>query len=165
QNVPRAVKLLRSITMIQTLNAVDEGYNPTQGTILAALKVLAMLCEALVEPFFNPVMSLKEQLRSLSKYAHLSFALYRKHRTSFMLNQLYGDTQAMIKNVVVLVAKQQDLDDSQPVYIIQDGDDLLEGVFGNACTDDHDPNMDTPQLCQKLSSAADQSAIFERQPE
>ncbi|KIJ10026.1 hypothetical protein PAXINDRAFT_54935, partial [Paxillus involutus ATCC 200175] len=129
----------------------------------AALWVLGILCESLVEPF-NPAMSLREQVCSLSKYAHMSFMLYRQHTTLFMPNQLYGDTQAMIKNVMFVIAKQQDLDDTQSVYIIQDGDDRLKGAFGNARTDDHDPNMGIPRLCQKLSSAADQGAIFENHP-
>ncbi|KIK76995.1 hypothetical protein PAXRUDRAFT_125197, partial [Paxillus rubicundulus Ve08.2h10] len=129
------------------------------------LQVLATLCEALIEPFFNPTMLLKEQIRSLLKFTHLSFALYQQHAASFMPCQLYCDTQAMIKNIAVVVAKQQDLDNTVPIYIIQDGDDHLKGVFGNAHTDDNDPNMGIQRLCQKLSSAADQGAIFVKHPE
>ncbi|KIK96485.1 hypothetical protein PAXRUDRAFT_138368, partial [Paxillus rubicundulus Ve08.2h10] len=151
--------------MLKILDPRSAGYNPTQGTVYTVLQVLATLCEALIKPFFNPTMSLKEQIRSLLKFAHLSFALYQQHTTSFMPGQLYGDTQAMIKNIAVVVAKQQDLDNTVPIYIIQDGNDRLEGVFSNACTDDHDPNMGIQRLCQKLSSAADQGAIFEKHPE
>ncbi|KAG2029443.1 hypothetical protein BDR03DRAFT_803659, partial [Suillus americanus] len=161
QNVPHAVKLLCSVAMLQALNSASSQYNPTNQTIHATLRVLAILCESLVEPFFNCKMSLKQQLKCLATYAHLSFLLYRNHGTSFMSNQLYGDTQATVKNVMFLVAKVQILDDTQPFYLIQDGDDRLEGSFGHVRTDDHDPNMGVQRLCKKLGSAADRSDIFE----
>ncbi|KAG2033239.1 hypothetical protein BDR03DRAFT_819645, partial [Suillus americanus] len=161
QNVPHAVKLLCSVAMLQALNSASSQYNPTNQTIHATLRVLAILCESLVEPFFNCEMSLKQQLKCLATYAHLSFLLYRNHGTSFMSNQLYGDTQATVKNVMFLVAKVQILDDTQPFYLIQDGDDRLEGSFGHVRTDDHDPNMGVQRLCEKLGSAADRSDIFE----
>jgi hypothetical protein len=78
-----------------------------------------------------------------------------------MSNQLYGDTQATVKNVMFLVAKVQILDDTQPFYLIQDGDDRLEGSFGHVQTDNHNPNMGVQRLCEKLGSAADCSDIFE----
>ncbi|KIK79956.1 hypothetical protein PAXRUDRAFT_16048 [Paxillus rubicundulus Ve08.2h10] len=121
QNVPRAVKLLRSVSTLQALSPIS--YNPTDHKVHAVLKVLAALCESLVKPFFNPELSLNNQLKSLSKYAHLSFILYRQHTTLFMSNQLYGDTQAMIKNIMFLVAWQQEVDGSAPLYIIQSSED------------------------------------------
>lgn len=131
QNVPHAMKLLCSVAMLQALNSASSQYNPTNQKIHAALRVLAVLCESLVELFFNCEMSLKQQLKCLATYAHLSFLLYRNHGTSFMSNQLYGDTQATVKNVMFLVAKVQSLNDTQPFYLIQDGDDRLEGSFGH----------------------------------
>ncbi|KAH7918505.1 hypothetical protein BV22DRAFT_993081, partial [Leucogyrophana mollusca] len=165
QNVPRAVKLLRNIAMLQALGPATSQYNPTKRKLYGALKVLGVLCESLVEPFFNIKMSLKEQLKSLSTYAHLSFTLYRQHTTSFMSNQLYGDTQAMIKNIFFTVAKQRCFDDTQPVYIIQDDSDCLEGLFGDTRTQDHNPNMGVVRLCERLSSSADRADIFERHPD
>ncbi|KAG1718822.1 uncharacterized protein EDB91DRAFT_1089761 [Suillus paluster] len=161
QNVPHAMKLLCSVAMLQALNSTSSQYNPTNQKIHAALRVLAVLCESLVEPFFNCEMSLKQQLKCLTTYAHLSFLLYRNNGTSFMSNQLYGDTQATVKNVMFLVVKVQILDDTQPFYLIQDGDDRLEGSFGHVRTDDHDPNMGIQGLYEKLGSAADNSDIFE----
>ncbi|KAG1737818.1 uncharacterized protein EDB91DRAFT_1082919 [Suillus paluster] len=161
QNVPHAMKLLCSVAMLQALNSTSSQYNPTNQKIHAALRVLAVLCESLVEPFFNCEMSLKQQLKCLTTYAHLSFLLYRNNGTSFMSNQLYGDTQATVKNVMFLVVKVQILDDTQPFYLIQDGDDRLEGSFGHVRTDDHDPNMGIQGLYEKLGSAADHSDIFE----
>ncbi|KIK79086.1 hypothetical protein PAXRUDRAFT_162224 [Paxillus rubicundulus Ve08.2h10] len=159
QNIPREFKLLCSIYMLQALSPVS--YNPMDCKVHTILKVLAALCESLIEPFFNPKLSLNNQLKSLSKYVHLSFVLYCQHTTSFMSNQLYGDTQAMIKNIMFLVAWQQEVDDSEPLYIIQSGEDQLEGCFGVVCSDGHDPNMDVPQLCQHISVTADCLDIFE----
>jgi hypothetical protein len=60
-----------------------------------------------------------------------------------------------------LVTKVQILDDTQPFYLIQNGDDRLKGSFGHVQTDDCDPNMGVQWLCEKLGSAADHSDIFE----
>ncbi|KIK78309.1 hypothetical protein PAXRUDRAFT_164308 [Paxillus rubicundulus Ve08.2h10] len=163
QNVPRAVKLLRSVSTLQALSPIS--YNPMDHKVHAVLKVLAALCESLVEPFFNPELSLNNQLKSLSKYAHLSFVLYHQHTTSFMSNQLYGDMQVMIKNIMFLVTRQQEVDGSEPLYIIQSGEDRLKGCFGVVRSDGHDPNMDIPRLCQCLSAAADCLVIFEEHPD
>jgi hypothetical protein len=40
----------------------------------------------------------------------MSFILFRTYRLKFVSNQLYGDSQTMVKNIVFTVAKQQELD-------------------------------------------------------
>ncbi|KAJ7822764.1 hypothetical protein B0H13DRAFT_1919986 [Mycena leptocephala] len=47
-------------------------------------------------------------------------------RLKFMSNQLYGDSQSMVKNIVFTVAKQQELDPSSEVNAYHDGTDPVE---------------------------------------
>jgi hypothetical protein len=60
-----------------------------------------------------------------SEYAHISFMLYRQHGTSFMSNQLYGDSRVMVKNSFFYLAKQILMDPTLPVLLTLTGDDRL----------------------------------------
>jgi hypothetical protein len=61
-------------------------------------------------PFINPDLSLSERVTMLSTYAHLAFVLFQEYRLGFMSNQLYGDTQSTVKNIMFTVAKQHQRD-------------------------------------------------------
>ncbi|KAJ7578134.1 hypothetical protein C8J56DRAFT_711788, partial [Mycena floridula] len=108
QNVPCTIDLFMSIIDLRNLPCISD--DPSEIATMDALKLLAEILESLLDPFFNPERSLQEQVTSLAKYSHLTFVLFRKYQTSFMPNQLYGDSQTMVKNAYFCIAKQQLLD-------------------------------------------------------
>ncbi|TFY65982.1 hypothetical protein EVG20_g5104, partial [Dentipellis fragilis] len=165
QNVPRAVKLLQSLAALRSLQLSDSTLSPTEQLLLHSLCVIAELWDSLLQPLINPDLSLSQQLRSLSKFAHMSFYLYRQHGSSFMSNQLYGDTQALVKAAFVCVARQKALDPSKKFHLYQLGSDRLEEVFGEVRTQTHDRNCDITQLSDRLSTSVDCVDIFNHHPE
>jgi hypothetical protein len=105
-------------------------------------------------------------LSNPSKYTHLVTALYRKHGTSFLTGALYTDSQAIVKNIIYTVTCLQLLDKTGkiPYYILLDGTDRLEGIFGEARTQDHGQNFDILQFVHKLCIGVEINAILERNP-
>ncbi|KAJ7678654.1 hypothetical protein B0H17DRAFT_844074, partial [Mycena rosella] len=163
QDVPRAIELMQA--------AIDLG-NLDYGTIDAdtcadvdALRLLGAVIKSLLEPFINTKMSLTEQFTSLSTFAHLSFSLFRVSRTDYMSNQLYGDSQTMIKNAIFCLAKQQQLDPTDPFYLFETGDDPLERLFGKMRMDGgHNSAMNYSQAIDRLGHACDLQGAFMRNP-
>jgi hypothetical protein len=165
QNVPCAVELLQ--TTIRLCDLTPPGHvTPTIIVDMDAFSLLAELLESVLLPFTNVEMSLTEQIQSLSKYAHLSFTLFRSHRDSLMSNQLYGDSQTMVKNCVFCVAKQKLFDDSQPFYVFQLGTDRLEIFFGCVrMLGSHDSTMNYRQAIERFGHAVDIDCVLEEHPE
>ena len=128
QDVPRAVELIHAVG---DLHALDKSaFNPSQMKIIEALQVIGTLFHAMTEPFINAELSLIEQMTYLSEFAHLSLVLYRLNGTSFMSNQLYGDSQVMVKNAFFYLVKQTLMDPNLQVLLMLSGDDRLENLFG-----------------------------------
>lgn len=128
QDVPRAIELIRAVGDIRALD--KSTFNPSQMKTVEALQLIGTLFHAMTEPFVNAELSLTEQMTYLSEFAHLSLALYRLNGTSFMSNQLYGDSQVMVKNTFFTLAKQILMDPSRRVLLMLSGDDRLENLFG-----------------------------------
>ncbi|KAJ7442894.1 hypothetical protein B0H11DRAFT_1910549 [Mycena galericulata] len=127
-----------------------------------ALRLLGEVIKAILEPFVNTGMSLTDQITSLSTFAYLSFTLFRVSRTQYMSNQLYGDRQTMVKNL----AKQTQLDPTQPFYLFQVGDDPLERLFGKLrLLGGHNSAMNYSQAIDRLGHAADLQGAFVRNPD
>ncbi|KAF9496436.1 hypothetical protein BDN71DRAFT_1389588, partial [Pleurotus eryngii] len=164
QNVPRAVKLFQAIDQLADLDT-NTCLTPINEKVLDAIMILRQVINAFIKPFILPDLSLSAQLIWLSKCAHLLFALHRLHGTSFMSNALYADLQSVVKTVVFCIAKQKELDDTQPFYLYQIGTDRLEQLFGEVRTANHDPNVDAKQLGERLASALAMSGIFMDHPE
>ncbi|TEB22324.1 hypothetical protein FA13DRAFT_1695305 [Coprinellus micaceus] len=162
QNVPAAVKL------IEALLEIDPKIPNTSASLQAVTKRLpeiafiAQLLGYFLRPFTDVKMSLSDQIRSLSTYSHLLTALYRRHGSAFMNGALYADSQAIVKNIIFTAARLKILDKDMEYFIILDGTDRLEGVFGTARTQDHGRNFDILQLAHKLSIGAEINAIYER---
>ncbi|KAJ7801292.1 hypothetical protein B0H14DRAFT_2615500 [Mycena olivaceomarginata] len=73
-----------------------------------------------------------------------------------MSNQLYGDSQSMVKNAFFCLAKQQKLDPTQPFYLFQVGDDPLERLFGKLrMLRAHNSAMSYAQAIERLGHACD----------
>ncbi|KAF7433848.1 hypothetical protein PC9H_005814 [Pleurotus ostreatus] len=163
QNVPRAMKLMVTISRLQLLGT--SCIRPIDQPILNALLALDDLLRAFYEPFVIPSLSLGEQLASLAKFAFLAFAHHRLHGTGFMTNQLYADLQGVVKTAFFNVAKQKEVDSSKPFYLYQQGSDRLEQMIGDVRTMSHDQNVDVLQLCERLSDCIDVNHIFARHPD
>ncbi|KIJ68415.1 hypothetical protein HYDPIDRAFT_81345, partial [Hydnomerulius pinastri MD-312] len=119
-----------------------------------------------VHPFIKPNWSLKDQVTSLSLFAHTSFILFRKNGSAFLSNQLYSDTQTTIKDIIICIAKQQDLDGTQKFYLFWSGDDRLELLFGRVrMIGGHDTNFSFKQLIDRLGAAGDIDGVLRRHPE
>src|ERR1700736_4002840 len=121
QNIPKAVASLQSIVSISKL--LSDQLKPTQQKSTHMLTLLDITLQLLMEPFTDVNMTFTGQIQSLSTYAHLSFTMFWLHGTSFFSNQLYADSQMMIKNTFFCLAKQQILDPTHGFYLSQLGHD------------------------------------------
>ncbi|KAJ7140342.1 hypothetical protein C8R46DRAFT_1233789 [Mycena filopes] len=166
QNVPRAYSLLKAIIAVGADRPADAPkLSPTDQSTHRAFALAGEMWDAFLQPFLSRTMSLSERLASFSKFAHLCFAFYRMHGSSFLSNQLYGDLQALVKSAFFCVARQQELDPERAFYLYQIGSDRLEEMFAEVRTESHDSNVDALQLSERLSTAADTLGIFDENPE
>jgi hypothetical protein len=162
QNVPKAVNLVSSLAKIRKQEILKL---PSINARIERVVFLANVLGCFLDVFTHVEMSLSEQIRSLSTYAHLITALYQKHRTGFLTSALLANSQAIVKNIIFTLARIQTINPDAVYYILHEGTDRLEGVFSHARTQDHARNFDTLQLAQKLSIGAEINAIFQRYPE
>ena len=63
------------------------------------------------------------------------------------------DTQATVKNIIFTVVQMQKVDPEKALYLLLEGTDRLEGLFGECRTQDHSRNFGIEQLGQKLGVA------------
>ena len=108
-------------------------------------------------------MSIIHQVQSLSTFGHLAAYLNIQHGVSCITGALYCDSQAVIKSIVITIARLQLID--IPFYIIHEGTDRLKMLFGDCRTQDHARNFDIEQLSSKLGVATLISAAYQRNPE
>ncbi|KAG2355804.1 hypothetical protein BDR07DRAFT_1302137, partial [Suillus spraguei] len=110
QDVPRTVELM--LAVIEFSNSqhalISDSFSVDVDTRadLTSISLLSALLQATLTPFINMNISLSQKFKHLSHYAHLVFAFFHAHRCSFMLYQLYYDTQTMVKNTFFCLAKQ-----------------------------------------------------------
>ncbi|KIK37978.1 hypothetical protein CY34DRAFT_25811 [Suillus luteus UH-Slu-Lm8-n1] len=115
---------------------------------LTSITLLSDVIESFLTLFINVNLSLTEQVQYLSRFTHLSFALFHSHRRSFMSYQLYYDMHTMVKN------------------FIDSGDDRLELHFG--CTrmiGGHNSRCSFSQVINCLGAAKDIDGVFKHHPE
>jgi Na+/glutamate symporter len=164
QDVPRAIELLEAVVAVGKMDYGNMDANTCAD--MDALQLLGSVVKAILEPFTNVHMNLTEQITSLSTFAHLSFTLFRVSRTQYMSNQLYGDSQTMVKNAIFCLAKQQILDPTQPFYLFQVGDDPLKCLFGKLrMLGGHNTAMSYSQAIDRLGHASDLQGAFMRNPD
>ncbi|KAJ7150437.1 hypothetical protein C8R43DRAFT_829032, partial [Mycena crocata] len=164
QDVPRAIQLLVAIIAIGELQF--DAMDADTCADIDALRLLGSVIKAILEPFTNTAMNLTEQMTSLSTFAHLSFTLFSVSRLDYMSNQLYGDTQSMVKNAMFCLAKQQILDPTEPFYLFHVGDDPLERLFGKLrMLGGHNTAMNYLQAIDRLGHACDLQGAFMRNPD
>ncbi|KAJ7439531.1 hypothetical protein B0H11DRAFT_2355829 [Mycena galericulata] len=164
QDVPRAIKLICLVADLRQLENPSE-FTPAERNTHRALCLLGEMFDALVEPFINPTFSLSEQMIHLAKFAHIACAMFVKHDSAFVSNQLYGDLQCMIKNMIFKIARSKLLNPSLKVFLCLLGDDVLETLFGRSrMIGGHSPNMAIDELRQRLCSALRMDKIFQKYP-
>ncbi|KAI5994112.1 hypothetical protein F5J12DRAFT_726460, partial [Pisolithus orientalis] len=168
QDVPCAVELIKAITQLGQINPTQApyaqpGYPPDVNAIMdfEVLSMLGNLLHHLLEPFTNTMLSLTEQVMHLSAFAHLLFALYHAHQCAFMPDQLYYDTQTMVKNAIFCIAKQQQLDASFPFYLPDVGDDAIELLFAFLwMCGGHNSAINYKQAIDHLCAVRDVGSIY-----
>ncbi|KDQ49795.1 hypothetical protein JAAARDRAFT_142934, partial [Jaapia argillacea MUCL 33604] len=160
QDVPQAIDLLKAIAGI-----TDSNLNPNTLQEVRIIHVISEMFSAFVDVFTRHGWSLGEQLTALSKYAHLVFVLFRQNRVNLMPAQLYSDTQTTVKNAFFCVAKQQEEDRNENVYLFWMGDDCLENLFRRLrMQGGHNPNFNFKQLVNRLGAAVDIDAVLAQNP-
>lgn len=161
QDVPRAVLLLCCVAELRDID--QSNFNPSERIMHNALCLLGDALEALVEPFINPTLSLSQQITHLVKFAHIACALFIKHGTSFLSNQLYGDLQCLVKNAIFQVARTQMLNPILRVFLCLLGDDVLETLFGRIrMIGAHSPNVDIVEFENRTRRALNMGDIYSR---
>ncbi|KAJ3714758.1 hypothetical protein C8R42DRAFT_591007, partial [Lentinula raphanica] len=163
QNVPKAVSLIQHLLQLKNQNT--EFIMPSEVQHRNSLIFLAEVLGYFLQPFIDIDMSLSEQLKSLSTFAHLAAAMYLKHGTACFTGALYHDCQAVIKNIYFTVARMQLVSPDLSLYIILEGTDRLEGLFSDVRTQDHARNFDIAQLSEKLGSSTILNATYQRNPD
>jgi hypothetical protein len=161
QNVPKAVKL------VETLGKVPNDHHLLAGDSKEreALAFLSRTLLYFILPFIAVNMSLSEQVRSLATFAHLAFALWRIHGQACFTGALYADMQSIIKSIMFSIARMQRIDGNLLFYLILEGTDRLEGLFGHLRSQTHDRNFDLLTLSERLAIAASIIAILLRNPD
>jgi hypothetical protein len=101
----------------------------------------------------------------LSKYALLALMLYRRNGRAFMSNQLYGDSQVMVKNTFFYLAKQQLMNAKLPVLLMLTGDNRLENLFGRVrMQGTHNSSVNLKTLMDRLAAVMDLCRLFTVHP-
>jgi hypothetical protein len=133
QNVPCAIELILTLRRISKMSTAN--LNVADVHDRGPIWMLAEVYEALLLPFILPQMTLSQQIEHLRKFAHLSYALQREAGTQFMPNELYFDSQALVKSIIITLFKDIALGDPKlKFYLILAGTDCLELLFSLAQT-------------------------------
>lgn len=167
QNVPKAVNLIQSLQPLDLEDQYEDNIMvmPSHINRVQGIEFVAKVLSFFLIPFIDVEMTLSEQIRDLSTFAHLATALYLKHHLGFLTSALYADSQAIVKSILFNTARLQLVDLNINYYILFEGTDRLENVFSQARTQDHARNFDILQLAHKLSIGAEIDAIFQRYPD
>ena len=150
QNVPKAVTLLQSLLLLKDLPIPEHpAKNQKQKAIIFAAEFMGYFMWTVIDIDMN----LTNQLENLATYSFLTAAMYIQHGTNCLTSALYADTQATVKNIVVTVMRMRKVGPEKALYLLLEGTDRLEGLFGDCWTQDHFRNFDIEQLGQKLGVA------------
>jgi len=150
QNVPKAVTLLQSLLQLKDLPTSE---HPAKNQKWKAIIFAAEFMGYFMCPFTDVDMNLVDRLKNLATYSFLAAAMQIKQGTNCLTSALYTDTQATVKNIIFTVACMRMIDLEKELYILLEGTDRLEGLFGDCQTQDDSRNFDIEQLGQKLGVA------------
>eukprot|EP00798_Chlamydomonas_sp_ICE-L_P026720 gene26720-4290_t len=139
QNVPTAVKLLKTIAGFSSLS---DTAIPTLPKELKAAKLLGEVIECLLAPLVQVDATTTSLLEGLSKAAHILFVCFSKGGNKFMPSVQYHDLVATIKTVFWKVAKIQLYYPESAFYIFMQGTDCGEQLFAVLRTLTQNTNFD-----------------------
>jgi hypothetical protein len=162
QNVPKAVTLLQCLVKLKDLS---EPVIPSENQKRKAIIFAAEFMGYFMRPFIDVDMNLTEQIENLATYTFLAAAIHIKHGTNCLTHALYADTQATVKNIIFTVARMKEVDPEKALYILLEGTDRLEELFGDCRTQDNARNFDIEQLGQKLGVATLIHSAMQRNPD
>ncbi|KAI0373378.1 hypothetical protein BV20DRAFT_1034096 [Pilatotrama ljubarskyi] len=158
------LNLLAAIHNVPSLP--PDGCDPSEIQEAAVIGAVSEMFGSFMDAFIRVDWSLSEQLAALSKYAHMSFTLFRLGGNNVRPHQLYSDTHCTVKNAYFCMAKQQALDSTQPFYLFWVGDDRLEELFGIVrMIGGHDPNVLLLQLLDRIGAALNVDAVYSCNPD
>ena len=128
QNVPKAVTLLQSLLQLKDLPPpLLPGPHAKRHSIIFVADMLGYF----TRPFISVNMTLSEQVECLATYSFFAAGAQIKHGTSCITGALYADSQATDKNIMFTIARLQKIDPDLEFYILHEGTDRLERVFGD----------------------------------
>lgn len=84
------------------------------------------------------------------------------HGTACLTGALYYDTQVVVNTIIFTIVCLQLIDPDIPFYIIHEGTDRLEGLFGDCQIQDHARNFNIEQLSRNLGVATLINAAYQR---
>ncbi|KAG6820014.1 hypothetical protein H0H93_006478 [Arthromyces matolae] len=162
QNVPKAVHLIECLLKLEGL---PEPQEPNVFNRRKAILFTVKTIYHFIQPFTSVRMSISDQVRSLSTYAHITAAMYHQYGATFLTGALYADSQAIVKNIIFTIGRLQLMNSKYQYFMPHDGTDRLENLFSHLRTQDHSRNFDFQQLEQKISIATEINRIFEDNPD
>ena len=129
QNVPSATEFL--LMFIEAMSVIQQKDFPYR--LLPVHKQLTMLANVfngLLHFYVYLDSSISDQLTSFSYAAHSLFYLTRSNPTKIIPNQLYHDLQTTFIDALFCCAKAKLYFPDKPLYLVKNGTDGLERVFG-----------------------------------
>ncbi|KAJ7312418.1 hypothetical protein DFH08DRAFT_822155 [Mycena albidolilacea] len=123
QNVPKAATLIQRMRQLETLSLPR---SPSDVQIRNTIIFYGQVLSDFLFPFITVEYSLSEQVKSLSTYAFLAAALQIKHGSACLTGPLYSDSQAVVKNIISIIAEMQLISPDLEFYIVLEGTDQLE---------------------------------------
>ena len=120
QNAPSAVDCLLYAKFLFRLTSVAKQ-----------LGLLADVFVSILAFFVNTDTMIKKQINTFSESAYVLFYLYRKSGTKLIPAQLYHDIQVTFIDAIFCCTKMQIYCPSKPLFLVQNGTDILEQFFVN----------------------------------
>ena len=111
-------------------------------------------------------MSISEQIKSFSVASYTLLYLYQHNRTKLMPSQLYHDIQATFLDALFCCANGKVYFPTIPLYLVINGTDPLDRLFGNIRMANNCNNMDTMGLVNTAQAmAACDNLVVNKHPE
>ena len=148
QNVPSATKfLLYFIDSVR--NTKDLPYRLV--SIRDHLLLLTYVSDGLLSFYVDMEASIKKQISSFSKASYSLFYLYRES-SNIIPNQLYHDLQSTFIDALFCCAKAYVYFPGKPLFLVLNGTDPLERIFGVLRMKNKNNSMDYLMLLHCINS-------------
>ena len=163
-NVSDAMKLLKSVARIH-LDIDRSELSVGQASLLPAYALLKSFFDGLLS-ITDTSMTIREQLISRSRLAHIVGFIYSINGNKFINSQTYHDLQVSVKAGYFIAAwflnrSQTGLNN---LLLMMIGSDLQEELHGILRTLSHNRNFSMLSLQHNLSNAQQMAHLFERNP-